>query len=466
MSNLPYPHLPILVVDDEEQALNSMCTALNSAGLNNIECIQRSDQVLTRLKKQETGIILLDLKMPPPTGEELLGSIVSDHPDVPVIIVTARNEVDIAVKCIKLGAFDYLVKPVDRNHLIAGVERAVKFSELQWENKTIRDSFFSDKIRHPEVFTEIITQNEKMRAVFHYIEAIANTSQPILITGETGTGKGLLAKSIQKLSNRGDELITVNIAGIDDSFFTDTLFGHKRGAFTGAGEDRKGIIDQASGGTLFLDEIGDLSMASQVKLLRLIEDREYYPIGSDLPKRTNVRFIIATSHDLKESTESGKFRKELYFRLKTHHVHIPPLRERMDDIPLLLDHFIGQAAKKLKKKKPAIPEELLTMLRLYHYPGNIRELQAIVFDAVSSHESKILSTQRFKERMNEQKTLYNPQTEPLQFPSQYNLPTLREAEGLLISEALNRSNSNQSIAANLLGISRQALNQRLKKKTE
>ncbi|MBW2605876.1 MAG: sigma-54-dependent Fis family transcriptional regulator [Deltaproteobacteria bacterium] len=324
-----------------------------------------------------------------------------------------------------------------------------------------------DKIKKPEAFAEIITNSKEMLTIFLYIESIAQTSQPVLITGETGVGKELIAGSIHSLSGLKGRFITVNAAGLDDNLFSDTLFGHIKGAFTGADKARRGLVEKASGGTLFLDEIGDLSPASQVKLLRLLQEGEYLPLGLDEPRKTDVRIVVATNQDLWALQEAGKFRKDLIFRLRIHQIHIPPLRERLEDIPLLVDHFLGEAARNLKKKKPALPKELFKLLGTYSFPGNVRELQAMVFDAVSRHKTRILSLKVFKSHIaREQKDrivsteVESEETDLLTFPRK--LPTIKQATRLLVAEAMKRADRNQSIAAGMLGISHQALSKRLK----
>jgi transcriptional regulator with PAS, ATPase and Fis domain len=264
----------------------------------------------------------------------------------------------------------------------------------------------------------------------------------------------------------------VNVAGLDDNVFADTLFGHKKGAFTGAEQARGGLLEQAAGGTLFLDEIGDLSHASQVKLLRLLQDGEYFPLGSDLAKRSDARVVVATNQELNALQTSGRFRRDLYYRLCDHHVHIPPLRERMEDLPLLLNHFLDKASATLGKNKPTPPEELLTLLSTHHFPGNIREMESMVFDSVSSHRSGKLSMDVFKSHIfqkqpvpkKEQPAEVQGECASVSFSEQ--LPTLKELEQILVDEAMRRAGGNQSIAALSLGITRQALNKRLRKEKE
>ncbi len=464
-----YPNFPVMLVDDETQALKSFEIALRSASMNNFVCCHDSRDVMPLLGSRDIEVMLLDLRMPNISGEELLPMIVCDYPEVPVIIVTGANDVETAVKCMQQGAFDYIVKPVEKSRLIGATRRAVEIRELQRENQLLKTRVLSGRVDQPEAFLEIITVSSQMRSIFQYVEAIAASPRPVLITGETGVGKELIARAVHKLSNRKGAFIPVNVAGLDDGVFTDTLFGHKKGAFTDAHEARGGLVEQASGGTLFLDEIGDLNMASQAKLLRLLQEGEYLPLGSDVAKRSDARIVVATNQDLDAFQSSGKFRKDLYFRLCDHRIQIPPLRDRREDLPVLVEHFLEKAATTLKKKKPTPPEELITLLAIYHFPGNVRELESMIFNAVSSHKAGKLSLELFKGHISHKPPGHGEKVEPLPsagatpitFSAQ--LPTLKQVEQLVINEAMSRAKGNQSIAAMSLGISRQALNKRLQK---
>jgi DNA-binding NtrC family response regulator len=285
----------------------------------------------------------------------------------------------------------------------------------------------------------------------------------VLITGESGTGKELIAQALHALSRAGQSLVAVNVAGLDDSVFADTLFGHARGAFTGADAPRRGMVEAAGAGTLFLDEIGDLSLASQVKLLRLLQEGEYFPLGADQPRQSRARIVVATHQDLAGRQAAGSFRKDLFFRLRTHHLHIPPLRARKDDIPLLLDHFLEEAAGELGKKKPTPPRELPVLLAAYSFPGNVRELRAMVYDAVSAHQGGVLSMESFRRFIGAPPSAAGDPAEGTSpFAAVAELPTLSGAVDLLVEEALRRAQGNQTIAARLLGISQPALSKRLK----
>jgi DNA-binding NtrC family response regulator len=470
MSDSYYPKLPILMVDDEIHLLNAFDLTLADAGMNHTILCSDSREVKSILKENEVQLIMLDLTMPHITGEELLRDLALLYPEIPMVVITGSNDIETAVRCIKLGAADFLVKPVDESRLVNCIKTHIELRELRNENYLLKQRIFNRNLDHPEAFEPIITNNDEMKSMFRYMEAIANTTEPILITGETGVGKELIAKAIHKLSGRKGKFVTINIAGLDDQMFTDTLFGHKKGAFTNADSDRAGLIEKAKGGTLFLDEIGDLGTLSQVKLLRLLQEHEYYPLGEDEPKYSDSLVIVATNQDLYELKEKKQFRNDLFYRLNVHRIHPIPLKERLDDLPLLLDHFMNEAAKALKKQKPTYPPELLKLLSAYHFPGNVRELQSMIFDAVSTHKSKILSMDSFKKAINldmsfeKEKELGQelPENKSVMFSDR--LPTLKQVQHLLIEEAMKRAQNNQSIAARLLGVTRQALSRRLRTK--
>ncbi|MCI0470093.1 MAG: sigma-54 dependent transcriptional regulator [Candidatus Aminicenantes bacterium] len=470
MSDLNLDSLPVLLVDDETQILHSFSVMLKSAGIRNIITMDDSRKVMPFLSTERAALVVLDLSMPYISGKEILVKMNSDFPEIPVIIVTATNEIATAVECMKNGAYDYLLKPVEKNRFITAIKKTLEIGYLKHEVSSLKHYLLSDDLKKESAFSAIVTCNKKMHGIFKYIEVIANSPFPVLITGETGVGKELVAKSIY-LCNAGYKNFTaVNVAGLDDTMFSDTLFGHKKGAFTGADSYREGLISQAAGGILLLDEIGDLGQQSQVKLLRLLQEKEYYQLGSDIPKKTDARVIVATNREIKSLLNEDKMRKDLYFRLSAHHIHIPPLRERLDDIPFLLEHFLEKAALALGKKKPTPPPELVTLLSTYDFPGNIRELETIIYDAVSRHESGILSLDSFKNviDMERGKLLCTPtQIDAAsrsleQFLTGY--PTLKQAETFIIERALERAKGNQGIAASILGITRQALNKRLIRK--
>jgi DNA-binding NtrC family response regulator len=414
------------------------------------------------MESREIGVVLLDLNMPYVSGEELLERLNREHPEVPVIIISGMNQVETAVRCVKAGAFDFFVKAVEKDRLIAGIHRALEVQKLNRENRSIAERMTREGLDHPEAFADILTRNSKMRAIFRYLEAIAEGSGPVLFTGETGTGKELLARALHRLGRPQGPWLTLSPAGLSDEELFAALFGTEGG-------DSAGMLERAAGGTLYLDEIGDLSPAAQGRLLRLAQDGEYLPPGGTRSLRFNGRLVCSSQQDLAARVAAGEFRKDFYYRLRTHHVEVPPLRRRLDDIPLLLEHFLAEAAEVLGKRKPTVPDELPVLLATYHYPGNVRELKNMVYDAVITHRARKMSMDPFKEAIGWKEggkkvagaaTGENGPTLICPGP----LPTLKEAADFLVDEALRRSKGNQGVAAGLLGVTRQALNQRLRRR--
>jgi DNA-binding NtrC family response regulator len=445
----------VLVVDDDADALLLAREVLGAGGFGPVSTLSDGRQVKPFLDQNPCGLILLDLGLPTCDGSQLLGEIASTYPDVSVVVVSGTNEIATAVSCIHRGAYDYLLKPFAPERLIDAVKRA-----LGSKPRRALPALGRHVPAAESAFAEIVTENAAMREIFTYIEAIATTGQSVLVTGETGTGKDLVARAVHRLSGCVGEYVAVNVGGLDDTMFADTLFGHRKGAFTGASEPRPGLVLRATSGTLFLDEIGDLSLVSQVKLLRLLQDGEYFPLGSDLPKHSTARVVVATSQDLRQLQEAGKFRKDLFYRLKAHHVHLPPLRDRPGDIPMLIDHFLVEACTQFGRSKPEVTAELRRLLSGYSFPGNIRELRSLVYDAMTRSSGRTLAIDPFRRALTDHSTAGGAAVDALRFPDR--LPTLREVHEQLIAEALKRAGGNQALAASFLGITRQGLNKRLR----
>ena len=461
---------PIVLVDDEPDILMTSRVLLRTHGFGPVETLQRGRELIPFLEKHGAGVVVLDILMPELPGYQLLKMVNERFPGIPAIMMTAVDNVDIAVQCMRDGAFDYLVKPVEETRFLSSVQRALERSALERENRELKGALLLDGLRQPQVFERILTRNGEMKAIFKYIEAVARSTTPILVTGETGVGKELLVEAIHKASGRVGRLVAVNVAGIDDNMFSDTLFGHRKGAFSGADQARGGMIAQAEGGTLFLDEIGDLEPTSQVKLLRLLQERTFFPLGSDVAQTTDARVVCATHRDLEERMRSGAFRADLFFRLSSHQIRIPPLRDRKEDIAPLVRLFLDEAAATLDKPSPTPPPELFQWLKSYPFPGNVRELQAMIMDAVARHTSGVLSVGSFKQVIRKRRdeageggmvtvatdeaNLFQSLPDPL--------PTLDLATQLLIQESLRRADGNQRVASALLGISRHTLMRRLR----
>lgn len=463
---------PVVIVDDDLEILESFRLMLQFGMDMDAVAIERSPDVLPYISEHGASAVVLDLVMPELSGEELLETIVREHPDLPVIVTTGINDVQKAVQCIKGGAHDYLVKPVNKDKFLLSVKNAIELGKLRGEVSSLKRQFMQDKVNFPRAFSDIVTINPKMRRIFQYTEAVSVSSHPVLITGETGVGKEMLARAVHDLSGARGGFVPVNVAGLDDQFFSDMIFGHSKGAFTGAAEKRDGLIKKAQGGTLFLDEVGDLSPASQVKLLRLLQEREYYPIGSDTPIGSNARILASTNKAIEAMAQDGSFRRDLYYRLASHLIELPPLRERLSDISLLTAYFIKHEAEQMGKVNPVPPPELFQLLMTYHFPGNVRELQAMVRDAVAQHKSGMLSMESFRKHMKRSRgkahaeTLVEFSETPTILLAFQKFPTEKEVEDYLTEEAMKISGGNQGVAASLLGITRQTLNRRLRKKTK
>jgi len=455
--------IKILVIDDEKAIRKSFVFYFEDAGHQVFEAANGRDG-LDIFERVKPHIVFTDLRMPVMDGYEFLRQAYVMRPETPIIVVSGIGVVADAIKAVKLGAWDFITKPLHAmGELDVVVKRAIEAIELRREVSALREQLLEVELGNEPAFRAIVTSDEKMVRIFHYLEAVAPTAQPLLITGETGTGKELVARAAHDVSRRKGAFIAVNVSGVDDNVFSDTLFGHVRGAFTGADRHREGMIAQAEAGTLFLDEIGDLGNASQVKLLRLIQEKEYMPLGADKSQATTCRIIAATNRDLRKMVDSGDFRQDLYYRLNGHHVHIPPLRERKGDLGLLLEHFVEEAAQSMEKKTPPIPPELGRYLESYDFPGNVRELKSMVYDAVALNSRGALCKDAFVSKMGKGGTCEQHEHE-YTYPvvssdgNDERLPTLKEAEDELIRRAMQRAGGNQGVAARYLGITRQGLN--------
>jgi DNA-binding NtrC family response regulator len=455
----------ILVVEDERYVRESLTAYLDDIGFRVLEA-ENGRIGLELFRLEAPDIVMTDLRMPEMDGFALVETIAAESEFTPIVVVSGVGAVDEAVRAMRLGAWDYLSKPIinlEELHITIDncLERARTRQELERLRRHLSDGTLGDET----AFSSIITTSSRMRAIFLYLESVAPSRHPVLINGETGTGKELIARAVHTLSGLKGPFVTINLAGLDDTMFSDTLFGHLRGAYTGADRAREGLVRQASGGTLFLDEIGDMSPGSQVKLLRLLQQGEYMPLGADKVLRSDARIVAATHADLKIKMDQGLFRPDLYYRLCSHRVELPPLRDRPEDLPLLTAHFLEKAASQLGKATPSVPAELTRYLASYRFPGNIRELEALIHDAVARSGSRILPLESFVTaigsdlRPSKSDSPVMNQCPVCPFGEKF--PTLKEAEDHLIFEALRLAGNNQRLAAVYLGITRQALNKRL-----
>jgi DNA-binding NtrC family response regulator len=382
----------IIIVDDDRDYLEVIRRHLHDLGYENIQTEENPGKAIEMLNQGLIfDIALIDITMPEMDGAALLEIIKIISPETECIMVTAVNEARVAVNCLKLGAYDYLIKPISRDELHLTIQRAL-------ERKRLLDILeFGNKPSPPRInqegpFKDIITCSQNMLKVMKAAELHAAGDVPVLITGESGTGKDLLARAIHYASPRSDRPFTaVNMASLGGGLFDAEFFGHTRGAFTGAEKNREGYLEFTSGGTLFLDEIGTLPLELQGKLLRVLQSGEYLKIGESNQHNANVRFIAATNEDLNKLIEKKMFRKDLYYRLRCGWLHIPPLRERKDDIPLLINHFVKKFCG--IDTKCVIEDKTIDLLMTYDYPGNIRELMAILQSAINLGQGRPLTPQ-------------------------------------------------------------------------
>jgi DNA-binding NtrC family response regulator len=459
----------LLIIEDEDAVLRGMATYFLDSGY---EVLTACDGVegVDLFRREQPDLVFTDLRMPHMGGLEVIRAIKKLSPDTPVIVISGTGVVKDAVESLRSGAWDYVEKPVhDLVALEHMVRKALEHNLLRTQVAGLKQKLLAGGLRKPETFAKITTCSSSLQSIFQYIEVIGPTSQPVLICGETGTGKELFAQAVHAASGRRGDLVALNVAGLDDQMLSDTLFGHARGAFTGADRLREGLIAQAAGGTLFLDEVGDLKEASQIKLLRLLQEGEYFPLGADRPRSSNARIVLATHRNLVEMVAQETFRQDLFYRLFAHQIALPPLRERPEDIPLLLELYLFEAAQSLGKRKPTLPPELSCYLQSYRFPGNVRELKALVFEAVARHGQGVLSMETFLKAMGrgmeKLPAPHAPNAEiVLRDCSGERMPTLDEAEQVLIGQALTRAKGNQGVAAGYLGVNRSALNKKIQKR--
>ncbi len=362
-----------MVVEDEEVLRLNLCEFLSRAGYDVVGEAD-GEAALARVRNENIGIVVSDIQMPKMDGVTLLKHIVAERPDTRVVLTTAFASVDTALDALRHGAFDYLLKPIEFDSLLQKINNLASYQALRGEVMRLR----RDLSRHLG-FEGFVGQSEVMREVFELIEKVAPTNATTLITGESGTGKELVARAIWARSELADkEFVAVNMAALPDEMVESQLFGHERGAFTGAEHAREGLLRGIRGGTIFLDEIGELSLPAQAKLLRAVESGELLPLGASRPIKVRFRLIVATNRDLREAVSEGRFREDLYFRLNVFNVALPPLRDRREDIPPLVEHFIAHHGRKLGKTSGPITNEAMRRLLAYGWPGNVRELSNVI----------------------------------------------------------------------------------------
>ena len=445
----------ILLVDDEVSYLELLKSILENEGYSNVITESNPLNVPKILNSQQIDLILLDIYMPQMNGIQLLEKISPEYPNIPVIVVTAVDDKDIALEAIKYGAYEFIIKPPDTDRLLLTIRRAINYKLLEKERDILRTESVSERSK-ADNFKEIISSSELMYKVFNLVEVFAPTNETILIVGETGTGKDLIAKKIHDLSPRKKApFVAVNLASISSSLFESELFGHIKGSFTGANSDKVGYFEAANKGTIFLDEIGELPKELQGKLLRTIQYNEIFRIGSSQPVKLDLRIIAATNRDLADDVSKGNFRADLYYRLNRGHISLPPLRKRGNDVLLIANYLIKIANEKYNKNVTGLTREAIAQLRHYFFPGNIRELENIIFNSVvqASNNQRLASVEI--PALEEQNKIEIIDSEIM--------ISLEEAEEKHIINVMSSLNNNVRKASTVLGISERTLQRKLKK---
>jgi DNA-binding NtrC family response regulator len=455
MESIPDKHTPVLVVDDDEGLLLSIKATLVSSGLPEPALVSDSRNVMALMRQQPFQLVLLDLMMPHLNGIGVLEKIKREFPDSECVVVSANDEVATAVEAMSLGASDYLVKPLNSEKLIALVNRSLEKYILQDELARFGGKKVFSELKNPQAFADMVAEDESMALVFHQVEAVANTDYSVVINGESGTGKEMLARVIHRISNRSEApFVAVNMASFSKTIFEDEFFGHAKGAYTDASSDRQGFFEVAQGGTLFLDEITELDPSLQAKLLRVIEEREFYRLGSTEIRNVDVRIIAATNRDIHEEIIKKHFRADLFYRINMYNIKIPPLRERKDDILPLAKHFLKIHARTNNKNIQNLAPDLAQRLLESSFLGNVRELENIIAGAVLLERGKTLALASARNLL--------PYNGP-ERRKNVELLTLNELERRHIERVLEITDGNRPKAAKILGINISTVYRKLEK---
>ena len=441
----------LLIVDDEKVALKNLEHVMKKEGYE-VTATQSGAHALAFLEKQPFDVVLTDLRMEKVDGMQILRKCREACPDTEVVLITGYATLESAVEAMKHGAFYYIAKPFRLDEVRKVTAEAMEKTRLKRENRSLREQVesFQGKVR-------IITQDLKVQRLLEMARQVAPTGCNILITGESGTGKELFARYLHAHGERSaGPFLAVNCGAFNEELLSNELFGHIKGAFTGAGTDKKGLLEAATGGTLFLDEITEMSPAMQVKLLRVIQEREVLPLGGTVPIKVDVRFIAATNRDVQDMVRQGGFRQDLYFRLNVVNLHIPPLSQRKEDVPLLAYHFLRKYAALMKKDVTEIAPDALDLLKVYEFPGNIRELENIIERGVAISTGAVIEVAHLPEDLRDLSIRTFRKKDG-------RIPSLEEQEKDYIRWVLEEAGGNQTQAAQILGIDRVSLWRKLKR---
>ncbi|MCP2518942.1 sigma-54 dependent transcriptional regulator [Candidatus Aminicenantes bacterium AC-708-M15] len=440
----------ILIVDDEKSILDLLSMVFKKEGYNVYTALS-SQRALELLDERDIDLVITDIKMPGMSGLSLLTHIKENYPDVPVIMITAYGSTREAVQALKAGALDYITKPFDIDELKIVVRNALHKRQLEQENIHLKK-----ELTKRYSFENIVGKSKKMQEIFNLIERIAPTDATILIYGESGTGKELVAKAIHyKSLRRNNKFVSINCGALPENLLESELFGHVKGSFTGAYSDKRGLFEVANKGTLLLDEIGEMNPMTQVKLLRALQERKIRRVGGVEEIEIDVRIIASTNQNLKEKIKKGEFREDLFYRLNVINITLPPLRERKEDIPLLVEHFVEKYSKQFRKEKKEVTPEVMKVFQDYHWPGNIRELENVIERAMALSQGNKITIDDIP------KEIIHPATVemPVSIPEEgFNLNShLEEISRRYIEHALIKAERNIKRAAEILGISYRSL---------
>jgi two-component system response regulator PilR (NtrC family) len=437
----------LLIVDDEASLRDFMTIVFEEDGCR-VETAATLAEAHAALQKREPDLVLCDLMLPDGSGLDLLRDVKAQNPSIPVVMITAHTSTKSAVDALKAGAHDYIAKPFDIDELKIIVSKAVERKELEDENLHLRTAL---EERH--TFANIIGKSAKMQEIFGIVQRIAHTTSTVLISGESGTGKELIARAIHYNSGRRGKFVGINCGAMPETLLESELFGHERGAFTGAIREKRGLFHEAERGTIFLDEIGETTPSVQIKLLRVLQDRIVRRVGSNVESQVDVRVIAATNRDLNESIRTGSFREDLFYRINVIPIALPPLRQRKEDIPLLVDHFIAKFSRQLDVPQKRISADAMRLIEKYHWPGNVRELENVIERMIALEPSDVLTTKSLPEQVLLGSAI--PDVTTFDLPSEgISLQDHLESIGkIFMLKALERTGGVQTQAAELLRMS-------------
>ena len=442
----------ILICDDEEGIRRYLQKLLVSQGFD-VQTFSSGIELLDRLKRgalHEAALLIQDVRMPDMDGIEVLKGVKSIRPELPVIIMTAFGTIDAAVETVKIGAYDYITKPFPKEKILGVIDNALERELLRTENRQLKEKL---NLSVENDGSPIIFASDTFREVYDLTLQVAKSDANILILGESGTGKELIAQAVHRHSaRRSQKFLSINCAALSDTLLESQLFGHLRGAFTGAVSNQQGILEEADGGTLFMDEIGDMSLPIQAKLLRVIQERDFMPVGSTKTKTIDIRFVAATNKNLEDEVKSGRFREDLFYRLNVISIHLPPLRERREDIPPLANHFLRKFSRRMKKEVAGISPAALESLCEYGWPGNIRELENVLERAVILARTDMITPDLLPilKQRNSRSTV-----------TAVRLQSLDAIEKDHIQKTFAQTGFHKSRAAEVLGISRKTLDRKI-----